>query len=163
MLVLLQFNSKKICQAALNGQANSKLGFINAITLSLFLLQLSFACNPALYLKIGKELLSHISFSSKCFCYCRKHPTNHVIRFVRYHLLLDFNSTFMTDSQYFRLDRLKLIFHSLISIFSKYYINYIYLQILHYYILHFVSFSYLHIYLPIFDLIEIILVSFFEK
>ena len=52
------------------------MAFINTIAVSLFLLQLSFACNPAFYFNIEKKLFWHISFSSACFCYYRKHPNN---------------------------------------------------------------------------------------
>ena len=57
-------------------RANWKFAFVNPITGSLFLLQLSFACNQAFYFNMGKKLWRPISFSSKCFCYYRKHPNN---------------------------------------------------------------------------------------
>ena len=39
---------------------------------SLFLLQLLFACNPVFYFNKGKKLWRHISFSFTRFCYYRK-------------------------------------------------------------------------------------------
>ena len=93
-------NSKEICPATRNRWANQNFTFNNAIEVSLFLLQLSFACKPALHFNNGKKLLWHISFSSTCFSYYRKHRNNDVLRFVRYCLLLAYKSTFMTDSQY---------------------------------------------------------------
>ena len=70
------------------------------LLVSLFLFQLSFACNPTLYFNIGKKLLWYISFSSISLCCYRQHANNYVIRFVHYHLLLASNSTFKTHSQY---------------------------------------------------------------
>ena len=46
------------------------------INTSLFLLQLSFGCNPAFYFNMGKKLERHISFSCTCSCRYRKHPNN---------------------------------------------------------------------------------------
>ena len=39
----------------LHEMGEQKIAFINTITVNLFLLQLLFACNPALYLNIGKS------------------------------------------------------------------------------------------------------------
>ena len=50
--------------------------FVNAIAVTLFLFQLSFAYNSALYFNMGKKLWRHMSFSSTCFCYYMKHPNN---------------------------------------------------------------------------------------
>ena len=69
-------NSKGICLAARNGRLNWNFTFINAIAVSLFLLQLSFTCNRAFYFSIGRNLWRHISFSFTCFSYYRKHPNN---------------------------------------------------------------------------------------
>ena len=66
---------KKVCLATQNGQANLKFAFIKAFTVSLFLLQLLFACNPAFYFIMGKTY-EDISFSSTSFCYYGKHPNN---------------------------------------------------------------------------------------
>ena len=46
------------------------------INTSVFLLQLSFGCNPAFYFNMGKKLERHISFSCTCSCRYRKHPNN---------------------------------------------------------------------------------------
>ena len=61
---------KRNCLSAWNGQANQKFTFINAITVSLFLLQLSFTCNSAFHFIMGEKLWMHILISS------RKHPNN---------------------------------------------------------------------------------------
>ena len=70
---------------------------INVIAVSLFLLQIWFACNPAFYFNVGEKLRRHITFSCTCFWYCRKHPINdnkiYFLPFVS-------NSTFMTGSQH---------------------------------------------------------------
>ena len=58
------------------GEQIKKMTFVNAIAVSLFLFQLSFACNSALYFNMGKKLWRHMSFSSTCFCYYMKHPNN---------------------------------------------------------------------------------------
>ena len=50
-----QHNSKTICLAARNGQANQKSVFINAIAESLFLLLLSFSCNLAFLFQHGQK------------------------------------------------------------------------------------------------------------
>ena len=42
----------------------------------MFLLQLSFAYNPAFYSNLGKKLWRHILSSSTCFWYYRKHSNN---------------------------------------------------------------------------------------
>ena len=62
---------KLVCTslAAQIGQANGKFTFINAIAVSLLLIHLSFACNPAFYFNVGKKLRRGILFSSVCFCY----------------------------------------------------------------------------------------------
>ena len=67
------------------------------MAISLFLLQLSFACNPAFYFNMEKKLWRRISFCSTCFCYYKKYEKT-IIRFTCYHLLLSSNSTFMTKS-----------------------------------------------------------------
>ena len=64
---------KKFSLSARNGRPNWKFTFNqSAITVSLFLLQLSFAYNPAFYFNMGRQIL----FSSTYFCYYRKHPNN---------------------------------------------------------------------------------------
>ena len=91
-LILLKYNSRQIqqlqhwyskctskefCLSAWNERANLKFNFNqNAIAVSLFLLELSFAYNPAFYFNMGKKLWRNISFSSSCFCYYRKDPNN---------------------------------------------------------------------------------------
>ena len=67
---------------------------------SKFILTSTFICNPAFHFNIGKKLLWHISFSSTCFCYCRKHPNNDLIRFVSYYLLLASYSILVTGCKY---------------------------------------------------------------
>ena len=66
----------KSCLNARNGQANQKFASINTIAVSLFLLELLFACNPAVYFKMRKKLWRYISFSSTYFFYYRKHYNN---------------------------------------------------------------------------------------
>ena len=58
------------------GEQIKKSPFINVIVVSLFLLQLSFACSPVVYFNMRKKLCGDISFSSSCFYYYRKHPNN---------------------------------------------------------------------------------------
>ena len=53
----------------------------------MFLLQVSFAYNPTFYFHTKKKLWRYISFSSTCFCYCRKHP-NIGNNICHYHFLL---------------------------------------------------------------------------
>ena len=48
---ITSMESKEICLTERNGQANEKFTFINAIATSLFLLHLSFACNPTFHWK----------------------------------------------------------------------------------------------------------------
>ena len=74
--------------------SKSKVCFYNAITVSLFLLQLSFACNPAFYFNMRKKLWRNISSSSRFY---RKYS---IIRFSGLHRLLASSSNVMTDSQY---------------------------------------------------------------
>ena len=70
-------NSKVICLSTWHGQANLNFTFHQtAIAVSLFLFRLSFAYNPAFHFNKGKKLWRHITFSSTCFCYYRKHPNN---------------------------------------------------------------------------------------
>ena len=57
-------------------QIKSSLLLTVVILVSLFLLHLSFACNPTSYFNMGKKLRRHISFSSTCSCHYRKHPKN---------------------------------------------------------------------------------------
>ena len=66
-----------------------------SLLLTLFLLQLSFACTcyPTFYFSMGKNLQRYISFSSACFWY-RKHTNNDNNIFPL--------ASFMTDSQYSR-------------------------------------------------------------
>ena len=47
---------KETCLASLHGRANQKFAFIKAIAVTLFLLQLLLACNPAFYFNMGKKL-----------------------------------------------------------------------------------------------------------
>ena len=57
------------------GEKIKKLAFINAIAVSLFLFQLSFACTLAFILTWGKSYEDiYLSFSASCFY--RKHPNN---------------------------------------------------------------------------------------
>ena len=73
-----------------NGRAKST--FINTITVSLLLLQLSFICN------IGKNLWRHIYHSPPNISVITENIVITTIRFACYHSLLASNSTFMTDS-----------------------------------------------------------------
>ena len=78
-LILPKYNSKQqISLAEWIWWANWKFDFIiNSNAVSLFLLQLSLACNPAFYFNIVKRLWRHASFSFTCFCYYRKpNPNN---------------------------------------------------------------------------------------
>ena len=61
-------------------QANLKFTFINAIVVSLFLLQLSFTCNPAFFFQHRKKAIKiYMSFSWTCFCYYKRHSNNNNI------------------------------------------------------------------------------------
>ena len=118
----------------------------DSIAVSLLLLHFLFAYCPAFYLNIGKKLWRHISFSSICFFYYKKHPNNHnkicplpsSTCFQQHcHDWLLFPSTKSAICQidancslfqsfnmllfHIRLEYIKLIYYGLVSVFSKYY------------------------------------------
>ena len=72
---------------------------IKTVSVSLFLLQLSFAYNPAFYFNMGK-MYEDIYHSPPHVFVITGNILITIIRFARYHLLLASNSTFMTDSMY---------------------------------------------------------------
>ena len=114
-LILLKYNSRQIqqlqhwyskctskefCLSAWNGRANVKVNFNqNAIAVSLFLLELSFAYNPAFYFNMGKNYEEIYHFPPHVSVITGKILIT-ITWFVCYHLLFVSNSTFMTDSIY---------------------------------------------------------------
>ena len=108
-----------------------------------FIIQFLFACNPAFYFSMDKKLRTHISFSSTCFCHYRKYLNNDNISLgtvqiwqnlneLHYYLTLTKSVICQIDGNCslcqwlnmlpfkVKLKRLKLIYFSLISIFSKF-------------------------------------------
>ena len=137
---------------------------------------------------MGKNLWTLISISSKSFCYYRKHPSNDNKICLLLKIMTDsqylvtiqiwwnLNEHFycLTSTKsvicqinancsplqslnmlsfHIRLERLKLTYHSLISNFSRYFSKAGTLCLL----------FYLHLYLPLYNLIAIILVYSYEK
>ena len=91
---------KKVCLATQNGQANLKFAFIKAFTVSLFLLQLLFACNPAFYFIMGKTY-EDIYHSPPQVSVIMGNILITITTFAQYHFLFAFNIIFMTDPLYF--------------------------------------------------------------
>ena len=91
------FLKKESCILKEKWKAKIKFStFVYICYTSLFVLQLSFACNPAFNLNMGKKPWAHVLFSS-CFWHYRKHPSNDNKICP---LPSPSNSTFMTDSQF---------------------------------------------------------------
>ena len=79
----------------------SKFTFITSNAVSLFLLEISFACNPAFYFNMGKTTKTYIILLHM-FLLLQKHPNNDLPAIILCLLptTLLSNSTFMTDSLY---------------------------------------------------------------
>ena len=94
-----QCNSKEIYLYARNGRANLKFTFnLNAIAVSVFLLQFSFTYNPASYL--WKRSLEDLYHSPLNVFFIKGNILITIIRFAFYHCFIASSSTIMTDSMY---------------------------------------------------------------
>ena len=77
-----------------------KVYFINPVSLSLFLLQLSFVYNPIFFISTWDKSYEDIYQSSSNDFVITGNVLMKIINFLPYHLLLASNRTFKTDSKY---------------------------------------------------------------
>ena len=85
-------NSKEICPSARNGQVHEGLLLIKTLSVSLFLLQLSLAYNPAFYFNMGQSY-DDIYYSPSYVSVVTRNILITIIRFARCHFLLASSST----------------------------------------------------------------------